>query len=220
MRIALLHTADLHVATFDRIFADLGCDVALDHMVRADLLDTARQDGTAAVRAQVLALLAGMADADAVLCTCSTLGPLADEAAQAHPHILRIDRPLMEEAIRRGKTILVALCLDSTRAATVALLQDSARQSGRQIKPVVAMCEGAWPLFEAADIDAFAISIALTVTSKLTAQPGIDCVVLGQASMRVAEDALRDIGVPVLSAPVLAAQDCFRVAQATRSARQ
>jgi hypothetical protein len=41
---------------------------------------------------------------------------------------------------------------------------------------------------------------------------GHDCVVLGQASMRVAEPLLRDLGMPVLSSPTLAVDKAIGVA--------
>ena len=98
MRISFLHTADVHVATFDQIFKDLGSVAQLDHHVDASLLEKARKDGIDAVRADVETLLKSLSDADAVLCTCSTLGPLADNAARLSKNVIRIDRPLMEQS--------------------------------------------------------------------------------------------------------------------------
>ncbi len=213
MRIALLHTADVHVATFDRIFADMAVNVQLDHHVDAGLLARARADGPEAVRTDVQSKLKELASADAVLCTCSTLGPLVDEAAQSLTNVLRIDRPLMAQACADGPHILVALCLESTRAATLALLHECADEGGHQISPVIAMCSDAWAFFEAGDMAAYAASIASTVQSELAAHPHIDCVVLAQASMRVAEARLTSLGIPVRSAPVIAAQRCIAVAQ-------
>lgn len=213
MRIALLHTADVHVATFDQIFADLGSDVVLDHHVHPDLLDRARRGGLDAVRSEVQTTLKALATADAVLCTCSTLGPLVDEIALSFPHIVRIDRPLMEKACGDGHRILVAICLDSTRDATLALLTACAAKAGRKIDTVLVVCSDAWAFFEAGDIDAYAQSIAATIKAKIAKHPDIDGIVLAQASMRVAETALEDMGIPVRSAPVIAAQRCIAVAR-------
>lgn len=213
MRIAFLHTADVHVRTFDDIFQNLAPDAVLTHRVDANLLERARADGPASVREDVHDALAGLADADAVLCTCSTLGPLVDEFEGAGAPIVRIDRPLMEQACRDGEVILVALCLESTRQATLELLEDTASALGKSIKPAVVLCEAAWAHFEGGDMDAYAQSIAESVRAEAARHPRVDSIVLAQASMRVAEAALSDIGAPIRSSPVLAAKRCIMEAR-------
>lgn len=215
MRIAFLHTADVHVATFDQIFDDIGAHVQLDHHVDASLLDRARRDGIEAVRADVVSLLARLSEADAVLCTCSTLGPLADVAAKSATNIVRIDRPLMAQACSDGAKTLVALCLNSTRDATLDLLKDCASQAGKTIEPVVVLCDEAWAFFEAGDTEAYAASITKAIKARLANETGVKSIVLAQASMRVAEAGLADVGIAVHSSPVLAARRCLEVARAT-----
>lgn len=213
MRIAFLHTADVHAATFDQIFDNLDRGVQLTHHVDAGLLDRARQEGIEAVRADVETVLSDLSTADAVLCTCSTLGPLADDVAKSANTIVRIDRPLMEQACEDGDKILVALCLDSTRDATLNLLLECATNAGRNVTPVVVICHDAWGFFEAGDMEAYAASIAASIRSKVAEEPGINSIVLAQASMRVAETNLADIGIPVRSSPVIAAKRCLEIAR-------
>ena len=217
MRIALLHTANVHVATFDRIFTTLDSTVQLDHRVDTSLLERARSYGIEAVRADVNTLLEDMSSAEAVLCTCSTLGPLIDDAGKTNAAIIRIDRPLMEQACADGGDILLALCLESTRDATLNLLHDCASNAGLDVNPVVVMCETAWAFFEAGDMKSYAASIAQTILSKLENEPTITSIVLAQASMTVAQDKLSvDTGLPVRSAPILAAKRCLEVARARK----
>ena len=218
MRIAFLHTADVHVATFDKILEDIDPEIQLDHRVDPSLLDRARQDGIEAVRADVSSLLHDLSSADAVLCTCSTLGPLADDVARSAEHVVRIDRPLMEQACLDGSKILVAICLESTRVATLNLLNDCATHLGKEIQPVVVVCSDAWAFFEAGDTEAYASSIAHSIKEKLEESPGVESIVLAQASMRVAQAELADTGIPVHSSPVLAAQHCVDVARAKTGA--
>ena len=213
MRIAFLHTAGVHVATFEQIFDGLSGDVQLDHRVDATLLERARHDGVASVRADVEALLNELSTADAVLCTCSTLGPLADEAAKSVRNIVRIDRPLMEQACADGDTVLVALCLESTRAATLNLLDDCAKNAGQKVNPIVVLCSDAWAFFEAGDMEAYAASIAESIKAEIEKTPEVKSIVLAQASMRVAETKLMDIGIPVRSSPVIAAKRCLELVQ-------
>lgn len=212
MRIAFLHTADVHVETFNQIFADMRADAQLVHHVDVGLLERARNEGIDAVRGEVLQILQGLNDADAVLCTCSTLGPIADDAAKTTPNIIRIDRPLMEQACVAGSKMLVAMCLDSTREATLDLLQECASQTGQSITPVVVICSEAWAHFEAGDQAAYALSIANAIKSKLSEQPDVQSILLAQASMRVAEPELAGVSIPVYSSPTLAAQRCVQVA--------
>lgn len=212
MRISFLHTAQVHVATFDTIFGALAPQAVLTHHVDADLLERARRDGLDAVRDETLVVLRDLAQADAVICTCSTLGPLADAAAL--PHIVRIDRPMMQEASRAGDNVLVALCLESTQAATLALLAQCAADAGRVATPQVVMCDSAWAAFERGDMDGFADQIATRIRSAIAGGLRVDAIVLAQASMRVAADQLIDLGVPVLSSPLPAARQAIAVASA------
>jgi len=71
------------------------------------------------------------------------------------------------------------------------------------------MCEGAWAAFEAGDMDRYAAAIAASVRAVAA---GLDCVVLGQASMRVAEPLLADLGLPVLASPDLAVDHAIGMA--------
>lgn len=202
MRIALLHTAQVHVATFNDLFAEKAPDAQLWHMVRADLLAQAQVGGLEIVAEPLFNAMAELAEADAILCTCSTLGPLVDQLR--NPKAIRIDRPLMQVAAEVGPKPLLALCLNSTRSASLALLEEAGAQD-----PTVHMCETAWPFFEAGDMAGFADAIAASVRA---AVDGHSCVVLGQASMRVAEPLLLDLGIPVLSSPALAVDHAIGMA--------
>lgn len=210
MLIRLFHTAQVHVATFDAVFAALDPDVRLEHHVVPVYLDLARAEGLEAVRPEVTQTLREMARADAALCTCSTLGPIAD--ALSLPNVLRIDRPLMEAALNHGPDLVVALCLESTREATLGLLRDCAARRNKVIQPRLVTCGEAWPLFERGDMDGYALSIANAIRADVAKSANTDAIILAQASMRVAEPALADLGVPVLSAPEIAARACLRIA--------
>jgi hypothetical protein len=205
MNITCLHTAQSHVAAFDTCFAREGWEGALNHIVRADLLARAQQDGADAVARDLRSILADHA-ADAILCTCSTLGPVLERFGD--PRLVRIDRPAMEAAAAYP-AVLLAICLESTRSASAALFADCAK--GRV--PRIIMCDGAWPLFEAGEMTGFYRRIAATVGQALIALPDTDCIVLGQASMQGAALLLADTGVPVLTTPDLAVRRAIMVAR-------
>lgn len=208
MKIALLHTAQIHVDTFTNLAAEY--DVELLHIVRPELLAQARAQGLDSVRAATITALEGL-EADAIICSCSTLGPIADEFAQNNKHMLRIDRPLMQAALEYAPNIVVAICLDSTRQATLNLLQDCADQAGLNINPQVVLCDAAWRHFEAGNQAEFAQAIAAQIKTEIS--PTANCVILAQASMRVAEPLLQSLNLPILSAPKLAIDAAVKIAQ-------
>lgn len=213
MKITCLHTADAHVATFGALFAEAGLDGSVEHIVRADLLSRARGQGICAVRDEVQRALTVMTDADAVLCTCSTLGPLIDDMARTDARLLRIDRPLMEHAVAQGDRVLVAICLESTRAGTLDLLKAVAAETGRIVKPSLLLCVEDWPLFEAGRSADFARAIADRIRQALADTSGLRAVVLGQASMAGAAAHLTDVSLPVLSSPKLAVDRAIKIAR-------
>jgi len=215
MKIAFLHTAQVHVATFNTLVNALSQDVECEHHVAPDLLERAQADGLAAVAYETTVLLAKLAQADAVLCSCSTLGPLADAVAKTHPNVIRVDRPLMEAAAKAGPNVMVAICLQSTRDATLELLQSCASQIGETITPRLVLCDLAWPFFEQGATAGFATKIADTINAVIAQHGKPDCIVLAQASMRVATSELSGLDIPVLSSPSLATRRLLDVATAS-----
>ncbi len=94
--VGFLHTADVHVATFEGLAREHLPNAATVHRVDPDALELARQEGTAAsVRAVVAAHLEELraAGCEVVLCTCSTLGGVAEElSGDGMPVILSTGR--------------------------------------------------------------------------------------------------------------------------------
>ena len=199
--VAFLHSADVHVKTFDRLIEEDGLAVRTVHEAREDWLDRARSRGIDDdLRAEVHGLLAGLAHrADVVVCTCSTLGPVAESLGDAR--VLRIDAPMMERAAALGSEVLLVLCLESTIDASLQLLERSFVMAGRTPNVRLLMVPEAWAAFEAGDSRSFTAAIVRRVGAALSAEPGVECVVLGQASMLAAQTALHDVGVPVLVSP-------------------
>jgi len=204
MRIACLHTAASHQNTFNALFAEQAPEAGIVHVVREDLLARSQVGGLHAVTEDTMAALGALGQADAVLCTCSTLGPLVD-AIQNRKYI-RIDRPAMEAAVMHGPKPLLALCLESTRAASAELLEDVGEDD---LTPTIHMCEEAWPYFVEGKLDGFADMIAGSVAQ---AAEGHDCVILGQASMACAAKPLSGLGIPVLATPERAVARAIAVA--------
>jgi hypothetical protein len=203
--LAFLHTSQRHVSTFDDLVRDVDPSLLLRHEVREDLLEAARHANaiTLGVRSSTAEAVQSLARAGArvIVCTCSTLGGVAESVTVPEAvSVLRIDRPMAERAVTSGRRILVVAALASTLSPTVTLLRESAAEQKRAIQLVEVWCEGAWPHFEAGNLSAYAARIAEVIERE--ALPG-DTVVLAQASMAPAAHGLAHLDMTVLSSPKL-----------------
>ncbi|WP_234020587.1 aspartate/glutamate racemase family protein [Streptomyces sp. 142MFCol3.1] len=195
--LALLHTSPAHIPVFEALRDQDHPGLELRHTVSEELLARARAEGPDSVAAAVRAALdAALADgARAVLCTCSTIGAVAEDAGVALP-VLRVDRPMAAAAVAAGARIVVLATVESTFAPTVALVEEEARRAGRPVDLRTVLAGDAWALFEAGDMDGYARAVARAAD----AVTGADAIVLAQASMAPAQR-LTGTSVPVLSSP-------------------
>jgi hypothetical protein len=199
-----LHTSPVHIATFDRLLADVDSSIPATHVVDESLLQDARAAGiTPELRQRIVQTIAdAMADDTAVvLCTCSTIGGCAEQATQVLDRpIMRVDRAMAERAVALGERILVAAALASTLTPTHQLLLDVAQQAGKAISIVDVLCENAWAHFEQGDHDGYLQAIAACLH---TAASAGDVIVLAQASMAGAASLCMDLPIPILGSPRL-----------------
>ncbi|GGV65204.1 hypothetical protein GCM10010294_17890 [Streptomyces griseoloalbus] len=197
--LALLHTSPVHVPVFDALRDEGHPGLELRHFVAEELLERARATGPAAVADDVRARVREAVDggARAVLCTCSTIGHIAEQAAaRAGVPVLRVDRPMAGVAVAAGPRVVVLAALESTLRPTVALIEEEARRAGQAVEVRTVWVAGAWERFEAGDAEGYVRRIA----DAADAVTGADVIVLAQASMAPAER-LTTATVPVLSSP-------------------
>lgn len=144
------------------------------------------------------------AGADAVLVTCSSIGPGVALARQLFDiSVIRIDDAMAEKAVRQARRIGVLATLRTTMDPTTALLRDKAAEAGRDVELVECLCEDAFPAVLAGDTDKHD---RILREALINGMDGADLIVLAQASMArvvstIAPGALR---APVLSSPELA----------------
>ncbi|MDX2683447.1 arylsulfatase [Streptomyces soliscabiei] len=211
MALALLHTSPLHVPVFEALRDEDHPGLELRHFVDESLLARARELGPGAVADDVrTALSRAAADgARAVLCTCSTIGAVAEAAASTTGvpgvsdapgvpgvPVVRGDRPMAAAAVAAGGRIVVLATVESTFAPTAGLIEDEARRAGRSVTVGTLLVEGAWEQFAAGDTQACARLVAYAADSVTDA----DVIVLAQGSMAPAQHLVRT-AVPVLSSP-------------------
>ncbi|MDX2485254.1 MAG: hypothetical protein QNK42_16515 [Pseudodonghicola sp.] len=188
--LTLIHTAEVHRATFESLAARIAPGARLHHVVRPDWLARAQGGIGPDLAAEIEAAIAGAAGT--VLCSCTTLGPVAGAAGA-----IRIDAPMMAQAAKTEGPVLLAYCLESTRAASHDLLA-AALGAGEEIR-LLDLTE-VWPLFERGEGERFDRTIAGRVAAALADAPETGCVVLAQASMAGAAVHI-NTKVPVLSSP-------------------
>ncbi len=205
MRIACLHTAQSNVGVFDAVHYTMGReDVMLRHHVRPDLLAAAEQAGGLTpeiVQQTGAALLALSHEADAVLLTCSTLGPsIAAAEGRAAVPVLRVDEALAREAVRRGGMVVALCAAESTVAPTSDLFEAALAAADTAARVEVHLVEGAWAAFKAGDLGRYHRMIA--AAADRAAEEGATCVALAQASMAEAARLSRSPRPPLTSPTV------------------
>ncbi|UQA97607.1 aspartate/glutamate racemase family protein [Streptomyces halobius] len=202
--LALLHTSPAHAPVFDALRDEDSPGLALRHLVHPQLLDRAREQGPQTVAEEVARVLAGAArdGARAVLCTCSTIGWVAESAESALGlPVLRVDRPMAAAAVAAGPRIAVLAALESTLGPTADLIAEEAGRAGRRVSVRTVLVPGAWQLFEAGDTAGYGAAVAAVARTVRDT----DAIVLAQASMAPAAERMGadrgDGAVPVLSSP-------------------
>ncbi len=200
MQIACLHTIDGNIAVFEAAAAATGLPCGtLSHAVRADLLASAKRMGglTEAIRAETACVLGELSKtADAVLLTCSTLGPAVEELAQGPIPVMRVDLALARLATAKAGNIVVLCTASTTLGPTSRLFGQEA--AGRPCEIEVRLVPEAWPFFKAGDKEGYLRSIALAADSAY--RDGAATVAFAQASMAGAAD-LVTAGPPPLTSP-------------------
>jgi Asp/Glu/hydantoin racemase len=146
------------------------------------------------------------AGAAAILVTCSSVGPAVDAAQPfvSRP-VLRVDEPMVDEAIRLGRKIGVLATLRTTLEPTAELVRRRAHAAGVKVVLVERLCEGAFEAVVSGDVERHDAIVSARMKELVGT---VDVIVLAQASMaRVAESLPEaDRRVPILSSPRLGVQ--------------
>jgi Asp/Glu/hydantoin racemase len=204
--LALIHTSPTLTPLFSALCAAEMPDVDIFHMVDESLIrDTIRAGRLRGLTIRrLLGQIASAEDAgvDAVMVTCSSIGPGVALAQQLFEMpVIRVDEAMAEEAVRMGKHIGVAATLRTTLEPTIALLQAKAAEAGRTIEIVESLSNGAFEAVLAGDAVTHDRILSEALVRDLH---DVDLVVLAQASMaRV----VKEIPAGVLRAPVLSSPE-------------
>lgn len=206
--LALIHTSPTLAPVFGALCGRHLPETKFFHMVDESLIQDTIRAG-ALQKPTIRRLVdqissAAAAGADAVLVTCSSIGPGVVLARQLFEiPVMRIDDAMAEIAVRQARTIGVLATLRTTLDPTTALLREKAAEAGREVELVECLHEDAFPAVLAGDTDTHDRILREALINDLD---GVDVIVLAQASMArvVSTLAPGTIRAAVLSTPELA----------------
>jgi len=178
-------------------------DLKASHLVREDLLADAQREGTAGApliaRIEKAMKDAGAGGAAVVVCTCSTIGGVAEAMDPGTGFkAARIDRAMADQAVGDGRPVLLVAALEGTLGPTRSLLQTSAERLGTSPHIETLVVEQAWQHFLSGEQARY---IQAIVDAVVAANAASCIVVLAQASMAPAAQVLAARGITALSSP-------------------
>ncbi|MBQ0063062.1 MAG: hypothetical protein KBS94_03410 [Prevotella sp.] len=204
-KVVCVHTAMALVEPMTKIFKEILPEVRLNHIADDSLIQEviANNCVTPAVRRRLLAYYMTAADsgADVVFNCCSSVGDIADLAAEiATIPVFRIDYPMAMEAVNKASRIAVISTLPTTLEPTRRLLERCAREAGKDVTLVDGLADGAFAAGQSGDGETHDRLIA---EAAMKIADEVDLFVLAQGSMARMEKKLAEMtGKPVLSSPV------------------
>lgn len=205
--IAMIHTVTGLIPTFDALLKSELPAWQGFNMVDESLLRATIRDGSPSAltmrRLAALVTSATDAGAEAVVVTCSSLGPAVEACRPFCPvPLFRIDQGMALAAVQSASRIGVLATLPSTLTPTGDLIRATAARLGRDCVVIDRLAEGAFARLAAGDTAAHDAMVADHLRA-LVAE--VDVVVLAQASMARALSAVAgELGaVPVLTSPEL-----------------
>lgn len=208
--VVAIHTTAPMVEPTKKLFTEHLPEVRLFNIADDSLIqDVIRDERVTARTARRLTgyyFAAVDAGADLIFNTCSSVGEIADLAADLVPiPIVKIDEAMSVQAVKQATRIGVLATLPTTLGPTVRLVQRQAERLGKTVDVVEGLAEGAFAAViagDAAQHDALILKTALSVTER------VDLLVLAQGSMARMEKTLAaETSKPVLSSPLLGVLD-------------
>lgn len=198
-RLAVLHTLESVAADVRERLANAGLPEAL-HVVDPSLLDELLAGvDPAEVHVRLAAHLERLGGADVIATSCSSLTPgVAELRPSLGTTVVAVDEPMAEAAVAHGR--LGVLCTSrATVDGTVALLERTAREQGREVALEVCFVEGAYDALRGGD-PATHDALVRAAASDLARR--VDAIVLAQMSLaRLEPELAAATGRVVLSPP-------------------
>lgn len=211
-RIAFVHTVGFLIEDFRaRMRAEIptaNCFHILNESLLQDLL---REEPLPLVYRRVVdqIVLAAEVQPDLIVVTCSSTSPAVDIARRIVPQpILKIDDPMMSEAVRSGPRIGLLCTASSTVEPSSALLRAHAAEQEREVMIKAVLRPEAYQALMAGDRarhDAILYEAATEISNE------VDVLVLAQASLSHLRDRFAaELQCPALASPPLLMREIAR----------
>lgn len=222
-KITLLHTSPTLTPLFAGLCAQWIPEASVHHMVDESLIKNTIAAGALgrATMRRTIGLIGSAFEggAEAVMVTCSSIGPGVDIATGLFDQpVLRVDEPMAEAAVAQGRRIGVVATLSTTLDPTRALVQRKADEAGRAVELVDCLCEGAFEALMAGDPATHDRIVGEALTTRLK---DVEVIVLAQASIARVVQGLPAgaVAAPILSSPELGVRRLAEVLGASPAGR-
>ncbi|WP_210604489.1 aspartate/glutamate racemase family protein [Brevibacterium oceani] len=200
-RLAFIHTGAVVIPEFERLAAEYLPEASIQHLLDSTIVSDLRSGSAPEdirTRLTHLAATAKAAGAQSVMFTCSSISGFATEvAAEAAIEVLRVDETMADDAVATASRAVVVATLPTTLAPTVALLNERASASAREVEIVEALVDGAFDAVASGDKTTHDRLVGEEIVKQAS---NADVIVLAQASMASAASAV-SVDVPVLTSP-------------------
>lgn len=195
--LAFLHTVESNIAPFEKAAVSAGFDRPCHH-VRPELLARATEEGGVgpALEADVVAALdKGLAEADLVFLTCSSIGAVADKMSQQGLPVVRTDQVLADAVLAdaiaspHAASVAVLVVAPSSVEPTTALFK--ARQRAMKADHIaldVILLPEVWDYLLAGDMAQYLDSLRDAIAAFPLAHSHYSHIALAQSSMAKAAE--------------------------------
>lgn len=204
--IAIVQTSAVSSAELKALCEEIMPEVAVYQIIDDSLIKEVNANGgpTCGVRRRMYQYYqqAASLGVDAILNQCSSVGEVADQIKPfVEVPVVKIDEAMAEKAVALGKRIAVVATVPTTVGPSVRLVQQKAREAGKEIEIETHLVKDAMMiLIERGDVETHNRMVLGEVEA---AAETCDVVVLAQGSMTVLLPLLGHIKKPVLTSPRL-----------------
>ncbi len=217
MRIGLIHTSDVLVPLFQQLCNELlpnveTVNISDDSLIK-ETMAIGRLTDSVSMWLQGHIRNAQQAGVDAIMVTCSSLGPAVEASAEyARVPLIRVDRAMADAAVALASRIGVIATVATTLRPTVELIERCAMAVGKPVQISTRLCDGALEMLLAGNLDQHD---QLVMEKLVDLASTVDVVVLAQASMTRIISSLPENAckIPILSSPRLAIESLAKQIQ-------
>ncbi|MFN3309982.1 MAG: aspartate/glutamate racemase family protein [Anaerolineales bacterium] len=207
-KVLFIHTVSSLVGLFNELCKEFLPDVEPLHVADEMLLRLVLARGGLSPfifqRVAEHVIAAERAGASAVQCTCSSISPCVDAAQPlVGIPVLKIDQPMVDDALRLGRRIGVIATAPTTLKPTTDLVHQRARFHQVEVEVEARLCEGAYQALFSGDPQTHDEIVRQNLHDLMKRN---EVILLAQASMARVADTLspEERRVPILTSPRLA----------------